>query len=192
MRDDMRSLVAESLGDAEQGVLILDDTGFLKKGRAVGGVARQYSGTAGRIENCQIGVFCAYASPKGRALIDRELYLPKSWTEDRDRCRDAGIGDDVEFATKDELGKAMLERAARFGGCPSNGSRRMRPTGRWAGCDGGWKNTASPRWSPSRALQMVISKRLTQERAAPSDRRTRSDHLAEAELRRRSPWPEAV
>lgn len=85
------------------------------KGTKSAGVARQYSGTAGRTENCQIGVFLAYASPMGRALIDRELYLPKAWTEDRDRCRAAGIGDEVAFATKNELGHAMLERAIQAG-----------------------------------------------------------------------------
>ena len=77
------------LGDAG-GVLVVDETGFLKKGTRSAGVQRQYSGTAGRVENCQLGVFCAYAAGKGRALIDRELYLPKSWTGDRDRCREAG------------------------------------------------------------------------------------------------------
>ncbi len=75
------------------------------------GVQRQYSGTAGRIENCQLGVFLTYASSKGRALIDRELYLPVSWTDDRDRCGEAGIGEEVEFATKPELARRMLERA---------------------------------------------------------------------------------
>lgn len=115
MRDDVRDLVVQTLADPDRGVLILDDTGFLKKGTKSAGVARQYSGTAGRIENCQIGVFLAYASSKGRALIDRELYLPKTWTGDRDRCRAAGIGDEVDFATKNELGHAMLHRAVEAG-----------------------------------------------------------------------------
>src|SRR5713226_6864021 len=80
------------------------------------GVARQYSGTAGRIENCQLGVFLAYAAPDGaRALIDRELYLPQAWTGDRDRRRQAGIGDDVAFATKPELARKMAERAVAAG-----------------------------------------------------------------------------
>ena len=78
-------------------MLIADETGFLKKGTRSAGVQRQYSGTAGRTENCQVGVFLAYASVHGHALIDRELYFPPSWTEDRDRCRAAGIPDDVEF-----------------------------------------------------------------------------------------------
>ncbi|MBB5891420.1 SRSO17 transposase [Kutzneria kofuensis] len=111
LRDDVRAAVVERIGDGEQGVLIVDETGFLKKGAHSAGVARQYSGTAGRIENSQIGVFLAYASPRGRALIDRELYLPKDWTDDRDRCRAAGIDDEVEFATKQVLARRMIERA---------------------------------------------------------------------------------
>src|SRR3954471_8762934 len=95
VRDDVRTAITEALGDADQGVLVIDETGFVKKGTKSAGVARQYSGTAGRIENSQIGVFLAYASPRGRALIDRELYLPKEWTDDRERCRGAGIGDEV-------------------------------------------------------------------------------------------------
>ena len=87
-----------------------------EEGPDVGGVARQYTGTAGRIENAQVGVFLAYAAPDGgRALIDRELYLPETWTEDRDRCRAAGIGDEVAFATKPKLAQAMMERAVNAG-----------------------------------------------------------------------------
>ncbi|MCO1580437.1 IS701 family transposase [Crossiella sp. SN42] len=115
LRDDVSAAVVEAIGDAEDGVLIVDETGFLKKGTKSAGVGRQYSGTAGRIENSQIGVFLAYASPRGRALIDRELYLPKSWTEDRDRCRAAGIGDEVGFATKQMLARRMIERALEAG-----------------------------------------------------------------------------
>ena len=86
---------------------------------------RQYSGTAGRIENCQLGVYLAYAVPGGgRALIDRELYLPQSWTDDRDRCRQAGIGDDVAFVTKPELARQMIERAAGAGRADSHGAVR--------------------------------------------------------------------
>ncbi|WP_063131851.1 IS701 family transposase [Nocardia fusca] len=110
VRDDIRGYVAERLGDRDA-VLIADDTGFLKKGVRSAGVQRQYSGTAGRTENCQIGVFLAYASHHGHALVDRELYLPESWTGDRGRCRAAGIPDEVEFATKPRLVMAMLERA---------------------------------------------------------------------------------
>lgn len=111
MRDDVRGAVVEALADAERGVLIADETGFVKKGTKSAGVARQYSGTAGRIENSQVGVFLAYASDRGRALIDRELYLPKEWIADRDRCAAAGIPDDVGFATKPELAQVMVERA---------------------------------------------------------------------------------
>ncbi|WP_460113668.1 IS701 family transposase [Streptomyces platensis] len=110
VRDDVRDFVVETIG-ARDGVLIGDDTGFVKKGTKSAGVQRQYSGTAGRRENCQVGTFLAYASARGRALIDRELYLPASWTEDRARCRAAKIGDEVEFATKIEHLKWMLQRA---------------------------------------------------------------------------------
>jgi SRSO17 transposase len=113
-RDDVRGYVVRHLGDAG-GVLVVDETGFVKKGTRSAGVQRQYSGTAGRVENCQLGVFLAYAGPRGRALLDRELYLPKSWTDDRDRCREAGVPDDVQFATKAELARLMLGRALDAG-----------------------------------------------------------------------------
>ncbi|WP_443078952.1 IS701 family transposase [Streptomyces sp. NBC_01497] len=115
LRDDVRDAVVEHIGDPVRGVLILDETGFLKKGVRSAGVGRQYSGTAGRIENSQIGVFLAYGSDRGRALIDRELYLPKDWTSDRERCRAAGISDEVEFATKPDMGLRMLQRAVDSG-----------------------------------------------------------------------------
>ncbi len=111
VRDEVRAAVVETIGDARCGVLVVDETGFLKKGVKSAGVARQYSGTAGRIENAQVGVFLAYASPRGRALIDRELYLPKEWTDDRQRCREAGVPDAVRFATKPLLAREMVERA---------------------------------------------------------------------------------
>ena len=110
VRDDLRSYVIEHLGEAG-GMLVIDETGFLKKGKKSAGVARQYSGTAGRRENSQVGVFLVYSSPKGAAFIDRALYLPEEWTSDRVRCREAGIPDEVEFATKGELAKRMLARA---------------------------------------------------------------------------------
>jgi SRSO17 transposase len=114
-RDALRCYAVASLGDPAA-VLPVDETGFLKKGKMSAGVARQYTGTAGRIENAQVGVFLAYVTPDGsRALIDRELYLPEKWTGDRDRCRAAGIGDDVAFATKPELARKMIERAVRAG-----------------------------------------------------------------------------
>lgn len=114
VRDDVRDFLIEYLGDPD-GVLIADDTGFVKKGVCSAGVQRQYSGTAGKVENCQIGTFLAYASPRGRALIDRELYLPKSWTQDPDRCVRAAVPEDVGFATKPEQAKAMIERAVVAG-----------------------------------------------------------------------------
>jgi SRSO17 transposase len=110
VRDDLRASVVEHLGD-DDAVLVLDETGFLKKGTKSAGVHRQYSGTAGRIENGQIGVFLAYASRHGPALIDRALYLPQTWTDDPSRGRDAGIPDEVTFTTKPKMGRAMLERA---------------------------------------------------------------------------------
>jgi SRSO17 transposase len=113
-RDRLRAFVVETLGDPA-GVLVVDETGFLKKGTKSCGVARQYSGTAGRIENCQIGVFLAYASPKGRAGIDRALYLPKEWAEDVDRRREAGVPEAVAFRTKPELARGLLERALDAG-----------------------------------------------------------------------------
>jgi len=110
VRDDLRAYVIEHLGEAG-GVLVVDETGFVKKGKKSAGVARQYSGTAGRRENSQIGVFLLYASTKGYAFIDRALYLPEEWTADRVRCREAGIPDEVGFATKGELAQQMLARA---------------------------------------------------------------------------------
>src|SRR3954469_1810188 len=109
-----RDYVFEHLGAAD-GVLIVDETGFLKKGEHSVSVARQYSGTAGRIENVQIGVFLAYASSKGHALIDRELYLPKEWCEDADRRAAAAIPDEVDFATKPALAAEMIGRALDAG-----------------------------------------------------------------------------
>ena len=109
-RDELRRSLIQPLGDPKA-VLVIDETGFLKKGRHSAGVARQYSGTAGRIENCQIGVFLGYASRLGQALLDRELYLPKEWTNDATRCRQAGIPAERRFATKPQLAQQMLQRA---------------------------------------------------------------------------------
>ena len=133
VRDDLRAYVVEHLGDPDA-VLVLDETGFLKKGDRSAGVQRQYSGTAGRIENSQIGVFLGYASRHGQALIDRALYLPKSWTGDAARCAAAGIPAEVAFATKPKLGLAMLERALAAGvpfawvsgGCVYGADHRIR------------------------------------------------------------------
>ena len=114
VRDDMKSYVVEHLSAADA-VLVVDETGFLKKGEKSVGVQRQYSGTAGRIENCQIGVFLAYASARGRTLLDRELYLPQVWAEDWERRREAGVPESVGFRTKPQLAQLMLKRALESG-----------------------------------------------------------------------------
>nr|WP_225319684.1 IS701 family transposase [Micromonospora aurantiaca] len=114
VRDDVRGYAVDALGEAG-GVLILDDTGDLKKGCLTIGTQRQYTGTAGRIENAQVAVYLAYATTAGSTLIDREVYLPKAWTDDRARCAAAGVPDDVRFATKITLGRRMLTRALDAG-----------------------------------------------------------------------------
>ena len=111
VRDDLRNYVVDHLGDEATGVLIVDETGFLKKGRKSCGVARQYSGTAGTTENCHVGGFLAYASNEGTAFIDRALYLPQEWTDDRARRTEAGIPEATNFATKIALAQQMLARA---------------------------------------------------------------------------------
>lgn len=119
LRDElMRYAKGILLDENEHGVLIVDETGFLKKGNKSAGVQRQYSGTAGRVENCQIGVFLAMAGSNGRALIDRELYLPKKWCEDKKRCRLSAIPEEVNFATKQSLAQKMLSRAFKNGITP--------------------------------------------------------------------------
>jgi SRSO17 transposase len=113
-RDLLRAYALENLADPD-GVLVIDETGFLKKGDKSAGVQRQYCGTAGRIENCQVGVFLAFTGRRGRALIDRELYLPEGWAEDAPRREEAGIPQEVCFATKPALGQRMLARAYAAG-----------------------------------------------------------------------------
>jgi SRSO17 transposase len=114
LRDCLRSYISDYLATPDA-VGVLDETGFVKKGLHSVGVSRQYSGTAGRIENCQIGVFLTYASSLGHTLLDRELYLPTVWTDDRERCRRAGVPDKHEFATKPELAQHMLQRTFAAG-----------------------------------------------------------------------------
>ena len=143
VRDDLRDYVVAHLGDEATGLLIVDETGFLKKGRKSCGVARQYSGTAGATENCQVGVFLAYASQDGAAFIDRALYLPREWTEDRGRRIEAGVPEDTRFATKIELAQRML------GG---HSMRMFPPAGSWpmpstvgrTNCGGGSKSASVP------------------------------------------------
>jgi len=117
VRDDLRTYVVEHLGDPGA-VLVIDETGFLKKGTKSVGVKRQYTGTAGKRENCQIGVFLAYASPRGRTFLDRELYLPKEWAADTPRREQAGVPEQVPFQTKPQLARQMLARA-RAAGVPA-------------------------------------------------------------------------
>lgn len=114
VRDELKAYVLETLATAEA-VVVIDETGFLKKGAKSVGVQRQYSGTAGRIENCQVGVFLAYASSRGHSLLDRELYLPHSWIIDPMRCREAHVPEEVAFATKPELARRMLHRLFQAG-----------------------------------------------------------------------------
>ncbi len=166
LRDDLRAYVAQHLGHAD-GVLIVDETGFLKKGTKSAGVQRQYSGTAGRVENCQWGVFLAYTAGKNRALIDRELYLPKSWIADRDRCREAGIDDEVAFATKAVLARGMIERALTAG-VPAS----------WVTGDEAYGQDSKFRsWLESRRIGYVVAVPRNQTIPAVAGS-SRADHLA--------------
>jgi SRSO17 transposase len=110
LRDIVREYALDTLAD-QTAVLVIDETGFLKQGKASCGVARQYTGSAGKITNCQIGVFASYVSRHGHAFIDRALYLPKEWTEDPDRLKAVHVPDDVEFATKPQIARQMIARA---------------------------------------------------------------------------------
>jgi SRSO17 transposase len=114
VRDELRRYIIQPLG-APDAVLVIDETGFLKKGHYSADIARQYSGTAGKVDNCQIGVFLGYASPLGYTLLDRELYVPEEWTSERARCQQAGIPDERGFATKPQLAQQMLARAFTAG-----------------------------------------------------------------------------
>lgn len=114
VRDELQHYVIEHLGSAE-GVLVVDETGFLKKGTHSVGVKRQYSGTAGRVENCQNGVFLTYAAPKGHTFLDRALYLPQEWADDEARREKAFVPEKIAFATKPQLAQAMLQRALDAG-----------------------------------------------------------------------------
>ena len=151
VRDDLRAYVLDTLGPSD-GILIVDETGFLKKGTKSAGVQRQYSGTAGRIENCQLGVFLAYATTRGHAFVDRELYLPESWIADRARCREAGIPDDVPFRTKPQLAQQMLTRALDDGLHPA-----------WVAGDEVYGNDRTlRRWLEARAQAFVLAIRCSE------------------------------
>lgn len=151
LRDDLQVYVGEQLGQAG-GVLILDETGFVKKGTTSASVQRQYSGTAGRTENCQIGVFAAYATARGHALVDRELYLPKSRTGDRERCQAARIPDERAFTTKGDLARNMILRALASP-LPIAWVTAKRPTDRTPTrtptSGASWKTPSSPTSLPS-------------------------------------------
>jgi SRSO17 transposase len=114
VRDELRHDIVQHLGDPEA-VLVLDETGFLNKGRHSAGVARQYSGTAGQVDNCRIGVLLGYASVLGHVLLDRALYLPEAWTDDRERCQDAGVPADRHFATKPQRARQLWARTFAAG-----------------------------------------------------------------------------
>ena len=114
VRDDLRDYVTAHLDDSDA-VLVVDETGDLKKGTRTVGVQRQYTGTAGRIENAQVAVYLAYAGARGHAMIDRELYLPRSWTTDPDRLDEAGVPEEIEFLTKPALATGMVLRALNAG-----------------------------------------------------------------------------
>jgi SRSO17 transposase len=116
LREDLREYVLEHLLAGEESCLIVDETGFIKKGDKSVGVKRQYTGTVGKRENCQVGVFLAYTSERGQAFIDRELYLPEEWIEDEERRQRAGVPDEVGMRTKPQLAKEMLRRALVDGG----------------------------------------------------------------------------
>ena len=172
VRDDLRGFVAARLGDAA-GVLIPDETGFLKKGTGSVGVQRQYSGTAGRIENSQVGVFLSYASPRGRALIDRRVYLPKSWADDPQRCAAAGVPAEVEFATKPELALEMITEAVAAEDARLVGGQLMRSMATTAPSAPGSPDSA---WAMS--LAVSCDHRIP---AWPGGtRRLRADHIAAA------------
>jgi SRSO17 transposase len=168
VRDDVRAEVVAAIGDPS-GVLVADETGFIKKGKASAGVQRQYTGTTGKVDNCQIGVFLAYHTARGRALIDRELYLPVSWTSNRDRCGKAHVPDDVEFATKPQQAQAMLERAVTAG-VPFA----------WFTADEAYgQNPGLRDWCEQQDIAYVMATRCDHEVPSGLHTSTRVDHLIE-------------
>lgn len=150
VRDDLTRYAHDHLADPD-GVLVVDETGFLKKGAKSAGVRRQYSGTAGRIESCQVGVFLAFAGRRGHALLDRELYLPEEWAADADRREEAGIPAAVSLATKPQLAERMLRRAWGRPGCGRRGWPPTRRTGTTGSSAGSWRPTTNRTpWRSSR------------------------------------------
>ena len=184
VRDDLRGYVLDQLGDGS-GVWIVDDTGFIKKGVRSAGVQRQYTGTSGKIDNCQLGVFLAYGSARGRALVDRELYLPTSWTEDADRCAVAGVPAEVGFATKPQLGVEMLARTHAAGVLAG-----------WVTADEAFgQNRAFRGWLAARGVPFVLATRSDDTLTCPDGRRHQAKNLAllagEKAWERRSAGPGA-
>lgn len=168
VRDDLRQVIIDRFGDPD-GVLVVDETGDLKKGVHTVGVQRQYTGTAGRIENAQVGVFLAYASRHGHTLIDRRVYLPKSWTEDPGRCEQAGVPDDIVFATRSELADDMITAAVKA----------LVPA-RWVAADEAYGNNSRLR-SELRKLRLGYVLAVSCDHLVPIDgakTRSRADRLA--------------
>jgi SRSO17 transposase len=168
VRDDVRQVVVDRLGDPE-GVLVVDETGDLKKGRHSVGVQRQYTGTAGRIENAQVGVFLTYASRHGHTLIDRRVYLPESWTGDRGRLQQAGVPDDIAFATRSQLAENMIRAALE-----------ARVPARWAAADEAYGNNRHLRCE-LRRLRLGYVLAVSRDHLLPLDggkTRRRADLLA--------------
>jgi SRSO17 transposase len=171
VRDDLREYVVAHLGDPAA-VLVVDETGFLKKGTTSVGVQRQYSGTAGKVDNCQLGVFLAYASAKGRAMIDRELYLPKSWADDPPRCRAARVPEQIGFRTKPELARVMGE-GALDAGVPAA----------WVTADEVYGGSPMLRqWLEGRGLWHVLAVKCTEPLAAPDPDGPGGAHTSAAQL----------
>jgi SRSO17 transposase len=167
VRDDVRDYVIEHLGDPGA-VLVVDETGDVKKGTATAGVQRQYTGTAGKIENAQVAVYLTYAAPGGHALIDRELYLPESWVSDPARCQAAGIPADVRFATKPQPAQAMISRAVTAG-VPFA----------WAAADEAYGDNGPLRgWLEGQQIAHVLAVSCDHRVPAGAGRVTRTDELA--------------
>jgi SRSO17 transposase len=168
-RDQVREYVLEELSDPEA-VLIADETGFLKKGLHSVGVKRQYTGTAGRIENSQVGVFLCYATPQGAALVDRELYLPEEWAADGPRRRAAAVPEETAFATKPELARRMIERTLQAGAPCS-----------WVAADEVYGNNSKLRqWLEERRLGYVLAVASDQRLRWPDGERRRVDAIAQS------------
>src|SRR5271157_2497041 len=168
-RDRIRSYAIDELG-SEEAVLIVDETGFVKKGRHSAGVKRQYSGTAGRIENSQVGVFLCYGSEKGAALVDRALYVPREWAEDRERRGAAKIPESIEFATKPELARQMIERALDAGA----------PCGWVAGDEVYGSDSKLRRWLESRRMAYVLAVTSDQRLWGPDFAQHRVDAITQS------------